>query len=184
MLDTRERVALMTAHGIGEVGRPFGGIPMLTGMDVAGAMGLGVNRLGSELLFVKYADDKDLLKSLRITWFMHVMEHGKVAHDWKSKGGGKFWNMAETTLAENLGLNLCKRCGGRGQIMPLKKPQTCPVCDGGGKQYPSERAMARGVDVSVQAYRESWTNRVQWCRDELEKQERVAVALLWRNLRP
>lgn len=176
MLDTRERIALLTAHGIGEVGRPFGGIPTLTGMDVAGAMGMGLNRLGAELLLVKYADDVNLLPSLRISWFMHVMEH-KMAQGWRSQKAGKFRNLADTTLAENLALNLCKRCRGRGQIMPFKKPQTCPSCGGGCKQYPSEREMARGVDVSVQAYRESWTGRVRWCRDELEKLERVAVSL-------
>ena len=182
MRDTRETVAMLTPHGIGEV-RAFGGVPSLTGMDVAGAMGMGLSRLGAELLFVKYALDDDLIHSLRVTWFMHVMEH-KMQEGWKSHAPGKFKGLSDTTLAENISPNLCNRCGGRGYIMPLKKAVTCPQCGGSTKQYPSERAMARGVGVSVQSYRETWTDRVKWCRDELEKHERVAVSLLWARLRP
>lgn len=176
MTDTRELLAMVTAHGV-DVGKPFGGAPALTGLDVAGAMGMGLDRLAAELLLVKYALDETLLGSLRVSWFMVVMER-KRAECWKSDSPGRFKNLADVTLAEFLSANLCPRCGGRGEIMPLKKPQTCPLCDGARKRYPSDRAMARGVGISHEGYRRYWVDRVQWCRDELERRERVGVARL------
>lgn len=181
MSDTRELLAMMTPHGV-QVGKPFGGIPKLTGLDVAGAMGMGLDRLEAHLLLVKYADERALMTQIRIAWFMVVMDHGRRA-GWKSEQQGRFKNLADTTMAEFLGLNLCSNCRGRGQTMLRKLPLTCSVCEGSGKQHPSERAMARGVGITVQSYRKSWTDRVRWCRDELERRERVAVALLSAALR-
>lgn len=183
MLDTRERLALVTPHGIGELDAPRGGIPDLTSMDVAAAMGLGVDQLGAELLLVKYADDVGQLKPLRTRWFMYVMEWGKKQHQWKAKKPGRFKNLSDVTLAEYLSLHVCPTCQGRGEVPVMKSFKQCTHCGGSGRIHPTSSQMASEIGVSQEDYHRTWESRVQWCRDELESKERVAISLIWANLR-
>lgn len=189
MTDTRELLGMMTAHGCSMLG-PAGGMPRLTAQDVAGAMGMGkLPRHQGALLLVKFCADEALRHELWSYWFRRVVDHA-VATGWRNnrrKGEPapppRFQWLARRSLEESLTDNLCRTCEGRADIRVGGVVRLCPACLGTGRDYDSGREWARALDVDEKAYRNTWADRVQWCRGELltwevRGVERVRVALM------
>lgn len=181
MTDARELMAMMTCHGI-EIGRPFGGIPKLTALDVAGAMGMGLGADDAALLMAKYCHDGQQYAEARVHWFMRVMDQ-KAHKGWTSDQPGRFKGLADVTLDEFVGHNLCRTCRGTGQVMRQQKPVPCITCDGVGRRALTASRLARGIGISRQSYSAVWADRVEWCRRALTRWELDAAERLARALR-
>lgn len=181
MSDARELLAMMTVHGI-EIGRPFGGIPRLTPLDIAGAMGMGLDPAGASLLLAKYCHDGQQYAELRVYWFERVMER-KQAQAWKSDRPGLFKGLADVTLEEHVGHNLCRWCRGTGSVMARQKPVDCAPCGATGRKYYRPHKLAGGIGIKPQSYSAAWADRVAWCRVELNRWEIEAADRLGRALR-
>jgi hypothetical protein len=135
-------------------------------------------------LMARYADDMQQMAVARVWWRYRVGREAR-ANGWRTEDAERFQGLADATLEEWLGDSNCRVCKGVGsQPDASGLVVACPTCEGTRKQYPSERAMARALNVSVQAYRETWGLRTAWCRRWLHQMEMAAVGRLSRGLRP
>ena len=159
---------------------PFGGVPQLTALDIAGAIGMSnMTDLQSYLLRVKYAMDFGCYDKLRYRWMARVVDHA-VHEGWKAqKGTPRILPMAIFTLIEHLGWNACPSCHGAAELVVDEVKVACETCLGTGKQYRSGRWIARHVlDVHPSTYQQTWFDRFNWCRGDLSQIEENAVRKL------
>lgn len=182
MTDTRELLAMMTAHGVPS-SAGVGGIPALTAQDVAAAMGMGhIPRREALLLLVKFCDDRSHFHELWAFWFKAVMEHA-ISKGWRTnrRPGEKrplprFKWLAEHTLQEALSDLHCQVCEGHREIaFGGGVTKECPACRGTGRRYWSQRQWAYRLRVGRGAYRRIWSHRVAWCRHEIQVWELNAI---------
>ena len=179
-MDYREILALMCPHGI-EIGKPFGGIPNLTGLDVAAAVGMGhIDRGPGLLLQVKYCDERVHYHELWFCWYHAVITQAQ-KDGWRRRDGpGKkiprYAYLAMYSLVEDLSTLHCQSCEGRGELMLGETMCECPVCDGIGRLYPSGREISRQLHMDEKTFRTTWKSRLQWCRHELQVWDRHAIA--------
>lgn len=169
----------MCPHGI-QVGMPFGGVPQLTALDIAAALGMAdVEDIQVRLLRVKFALDLGCYDRLRYEWMHRVVTHA-VDEGWKAaKGKPRILPMAVFTLIEHLGWNCCPACHGNAERMVGDVKEICPTCDGTGKQYRSERWVAQHVlSVHHSTFQQTWRDRFNWCRGDLAELEDAAVRKL------
>lgn len=160
MADSRELLAMFTPKGVDATKVP-GGKPKLTAMDVAGAMGMGrISRKKALLLLVKYCDERQLKPELWSVWFRHVMAKAK-RDKWDTEIG-QLGFLANHSLDECIGTNVCSACQGTKEAVIDQKVVVCPVCKGSGKRYTSERRLAAGFAVSRRQYQQVWAPRVAW----------------------
>lgn len=179
-MDVAELMAMMTPHGP-KPGHVPGGIPSLTALDVAGAMGMGhLKPEWAALVLVKYCGDSSPVHGLWSIWFRRLMRH-KACQGWETIPG-QVERLSISTLDEAIGSHACRRCGGTGAGIIDGSLKACPACDGLGRQYPGERQMAGALLVSRHAYRTQWAGRVDWCRRELQGWERQALGAISRAL--
>lgn len=170
MGDAREMLAMLTPHGV-RYGYVRGGVPIFTPQDIAAAVGIELTEEEGSYMLAKYAEDGQQYREARVFWFERVMEETR-AKGWKSAEPYRFKNMADATLDEFMSTGNCKECQGVGhQMTETGRVEACPVCQGTAKKWPSERSIAQKMDISVMAYRETWTPRVSWCRRWLTRME-------------
>ena len=107
-----ELLALLTAHGI-DPGKPLGGTPEITAVDVAAMM---VDCAPDEEAFLraKYCGDLRALHETWAYWFVEVMSQG-----WTTQRRGTIEALSRATLDEHMHGLLCRDCGGVGQVMLL-----------------------------------------------------------------
>jgi hypothetical protein len=176
MSNAGELLAMLTLHGI-RIGHVPGGIPQLTPLDVAGALGMMHDRRGAAMLLAKYTMDSEAMRSCMAHWRMMVARQGYLmgwGHDDRQK------LVADYTYAEWLDAQRCRSCKGVGEQMTQHgKVLKCDACDGTGLRKIGLRAPARALGMSAEGYRKSaWPMRVEWARKELVGIERRALASL------
>lgn len=185
-MDYREILGLMCPHGI-EIGKPFGGIPNLTGLDVAAAVGMGhLSRGQSLLIMVKYCDERVHFKELWEHWYHAVISQGQ-KEGWRRLDGrpGKiprYAYLAMYSLTEDLSALHCQVCEGHGELMIGEVVTDCPVCDKVGRMYPSGREIARQLEMDHKNFQRVWQKRLQWCRHELQVWDRHAIAEIEKHI--
>lgn len=171
MRDSAEIMSMLTIHGI-TIGHIPGGTPDLVALDVAGAMGMSLTPLQADMLLAKYAHDAGSYRSARVRWFVRICDEAR-AKRWARGKHGTLKAMADYTLAEWIDFQRCRVCRGVGaQVTAESKVGACLRCDGTGNEPISDRAAARGLGLSAEAYRTGfWRDRVAWCRRELTRIE-------------
>lgn len=181
MTDSRELLAMMTARGI-RLGNAYGGVPSLTSLDVAGAMGMGhIPRREAVLLLVKYCDDRTMIHELWAYWFADRMQKA-----WREKWvrkRGDVEKLSRLTLEEHIDGKICKTCCGVGSVIVDSKKRDCHVCEGVGRRYAGEPTLADYFGVSRRQYRQVWEPRVADARGELNRWEIEAAEAVARALR-
>lgn len=181
MPDPREQLAMMTPHGI-QIGKPFGGVPALTALDIAGAVGMAhLEPCQWWLLEPKYLDDWSHIHELRAWWLMQIGNQRR-AENWTCKPG-QMTALRDLSLEETLDPNRCRRCRGTGERLVDSKPRPCLACKGTGMRYRREEILAHGLRVSRREYRNRWLPRMAWCRFELMRIELSALTEIARRLR-
>ncbi len=181
MTDPREKLAMLQPHGP-HPDTIFGGTPVLTGLDVAAAMGMAhMDRLTETLLRVKYLDDQALVSELWAKWVLVVTAEGARA-GWPREPGRCWVRIAEWSLEEAVASNCCRRCKGVGTIRVEEKVIVCAACDGTGRRYRSTSAMAREMGLPRRTFLRRYREPLSWARRRLLCIEDGAVVRLGRAL--
>lgn len=126
----------------------------LSKAELAGLLA-GMSKTAVNLFMAKYMLDADSERMLIA--HVRVWSAGQaVEHKWKVvKGRPTVSNMAALAVFETIRPNRCERCGGRG----LLSVKVCPVCDGTGYRYLSERRIAEAIGIDKSIYRKLWRDR-------------------------
>jgi hypothetical protein len=159
-----EKLALLTTHGI-QIGKPFGGTPALTQMDVAGMMS---RCEPCEVAILRAMYCQELIEFYRGRDFFY-------AHC-KRQGWGdyvKTRTIAETTYQEHVLSPRCKACNGTKGLVINSQWVNCERCDGKGYSALGDRALGRLMGMS--RLQEPWVGRVAWARSQLNKWEVEAL---------
>lgn len=161
----------------------------LTPATVAHAIALVEDRIGALILIVRVADMWSHFPELENRVLDEVLERAK-AEKWRvhrpRKLTGVLRIMVRMALFEHCLPGRCQACRGRGQKFPKAGPvRTCERCQGSGRQpMTSERERAREVDIRVQSWRESWSERYSWIQRMLVERDSTAVRQLKRVMGP
>lgn len=157
MSDPRELLALLCPHGPRPGAR--GGVPELTGLDVAGAMGLVVARAPALLMIAKYALDLDVLPDLCNALYVRAAGIPEFRGA-QERGVPRIRNLCVLAVVEHLELAVCPKCKGRREIAPNSpNARSCPACQGRGRQYRDGSWICRHV---LFIHRDQWRHRGAW----------------------
>ena len=125
--------------------------PLITGVDVAGAMSFAhMTDLEYELARAKYALDPSARDNVK----------KYVAEACCAKWGGlkvDIGALSEIVVDEHIDSSLCKSCNGAGTN---KQHTECKQCAGSGMRKRSESSNARRVGVSRQHWSRVWRQRL------------------------
>lgn len=180
MRDPGELLAMLCPKGL-QVGQPFGGVPSLTALDIAGALGVAhLTPFQMQLLRVKYCLEVQHAPELAQRWKAEVV--AKARRDWRDVTEDRLYLLALYTLHEQIQYNLCGTCDGRGEFYEELLKAECPECHGSGRSFASNVRLARMLGVSEATFRRSWTDRFAWCRRSLQAYETDALLAVRESL--
>jgi Zn finger protein HypA/HybF involved in hydrogenase expression len=177
MKSAAERLAMLASRGVDLEHVPGGGAPAFTWADMAAAIGMGHNPLGSALVMVKYSGYQDTGAILKTGWRMVVGEYA-MKQKWDRKPAGTMFALADYVLLEALGSGRCTSCHGVAHAVVNQKHIECPACHGTGLHSPTDHAISRELGLSVADYRNRWSARLAWARHEIHRLEYEALAAL------
>jgi len=136
-------------------GVAFGGAPVMTSQDVAGALS-GTHRFGYLLVLAKYADD-NTASNLLWTELAQEIEHERGCDFQRAKG------VALACIFPVISPMRCRHSHGRGTIYPRQKGMTiedaaypCPHCEATGYGDISERQKAAMAAIAPTTWHDSW----------------------------
>ena len=180
-MSTAELLAMMTPKGV-KVDHIPGGIPKLTGIDVAGACGMA-KLSGPEyrLMLAKYCGDADSLRELEYDVWSRTADLA-VANGWKPVRGKPYLRtLAITAIGEVISDHRCHKCNGTGLNMKLR---ACHACGGTGiENIPGGADVERLYGISADAWKKTWQHRFPLVVDELRRWEGVAIGKITRSIR-
>jgi hypothetical protein len=180
MIDTGELLSMMTARGI-QIGHIPGALPRLTGLDVAGAMGIAhVPTYAQMLVLARLCLDVSAKHEAWAFWFEDRMQHYRAA--WRTWKPGQMRALVDHTLEEYLSANTCGLCGGAGSHMIGSRKVDCGRCSGVGRMYTSERALARLFCCDRRQIGTIWAPRIAESRGTLQRWEYQALVGLAHGL--
>lgn len=159
-----ELLSLLTAHGV-DPGKPFGGLPSITQMDVAGMMAK-CSACEVALLRAKYCGESS--HDAWAHWFIFLMKQG-----WTDAERGQINSFAHFTLGVCL-RGSCSKCRGVGAVAIEPKVLVCQRCDGSGNEPVSDRKLARQLGIGNKLDTE-WRGRLKWALDQLQSVEMTAL---------
>ena len=126
LLVNAERLAMLTCRTV-EFGGGRGGIPEITPLDVAAAMGMAkLSQLESAILLVKWADHG---KPGHI-WSATLLEVERTHRDWI--GPGIVQHVIRAAVGRLLGYDRCETCEATGSDWSTGLPVDCAHCAGYG----------------------------------------------------
>lgn len=194
--------ALMTARS--PQFRPgAGGMPALTGEDVAFALGCLRHPGQQAFLRMKYTQDFSVSGAAHAILFAIMRREAKKRH-WRNPDpytmhllcmaalwyGGAVSDvlLRQSPLARML--SYCRDCHGRGVIMRkipgggkmLKIPTTCPLCDGTGRPSIIGRQMAEFLEIDPHSWANTWEARFDLAVQILDRWERGGLRRMKRVL--
>ena len=170
-------LAKLTPHGVVITGAGFGGQVEISGLDVAGALGMGNLSRGAYLWgLLKYAGDHQALPSLTRIVRGHVFQLGK------SEGWGltdaQIVGLAQLAILENLHAKVCPVCNGCGTVAA----KTCERCAGVGRVSLSKRKRAEIAGFQKDTWNRVWDRRSRETWAVVNNLEAELLAHLWRYL--
>jgi hypothetical protein len=177
MKSTAERLAMLAEHGIDLERVPGGGARAFTWADMAAAIGMGHNPLGSALVMIKYAGYRDTGSILKTGWRMIVREYARKQR-WDCKPAGMAFALADYALRESLDSGRCSSCHGVAHATVAAKRIECPACHGTGLETVSDHEISRQLGLPLADYRNRWASRLAWARHEIHRIEYEALAAL------
>lgn len=180
--DPLELLAMLTAHGPDMLARGRGGIPELTPLDVAAALGMAhLSRVESLLLLAKYTQDISQVRPLALAWYLHVVD---IAYRdaWEiERGVPRLLRLALWTLRPALLEMRCESCGGPGLH---HNQRVCATCSGTGiAAAPTVGEAAAWLLVKRADYLATWSRRETALAADLQLAETHAEAAIRRALR-
>ena len=155
-------LARITAHGPALIRMPPGGVPELTGEDIALALAQAPAR-SVWLLRAKYMDDLTGLARLESALYQRAVP---IAEGWRG------WSVDDTdsrrllgslcraAIVEVMDPALCRTCQGRGHVLSGGLLKNCTPCHGSGRGRRKEAERARLVGVQYDAWRKTWSTRL------------------------
>ena len=155
-------LARITAHGPALIRMPPGGVPELTGEDIALALGLAPE-CAVWILRAKYMADYTGLMRLESALYE---EAERRASKWRgvdpqSEDGAALLSLlVRKALTEAIQPKLCGHCQGRGSRMRGGLLVQCERCNGTGKGRLSERERCQGTGIEYHAWRKTWGPRL------------------------
>ncbi len=165
---------MLSIHGVNIQHVP-GGIPSLVALDVAGGLGMLHDQAAAAMLLAKYSMDAHAAQTYRDHW-RTMVDRKAYTDGWKDDG--RWGSFADYVYAEWLDAQRCRTCKGVGEQMTQEgRVQACSACEGTGVRRIGMRGPARGLGMSVEAYRRSqWPRRMEWARRELQRRELAALS--------
>ncbi len=167
MASPEQLLAMMTPKGVSFVGGG-GGVPALTGLDVAAALGMGrLDRLAYLLVLFKFCGDESVRPDLTILINAEIVSLFE-SLNWDSPFGDAdtgllLENLGQMALADVMGVR-CKKCNGTAYI--AAKP--CRSCSGSGNHSPSGRQRAARLGLNESNWRRRWSDRYKVIVNKLE----------------
>lgn len=150
-----EWLSRLTAKMLQIDGVGFGGSPVLTSQDVAGALA-GSHRHGYLLVLAKYADDNSASQLLWKELAQEIARERSCDYE-KARG------IALACIFPVIRPAHCSQCQGRGLIFPRTKGKSiedsarkCEKCDGSGQGEISERQRASLAKIPPTTWHDSW----------------------------
>lgn len=187
--------ALMTARS--PQFRPGnGGLPLLTGEDVAFALGCLRHPGQQAFLRMKYTQDFAVFGRAHAALLAIMQREARKRH-WRNPDPqtlhllcmAALWYMGcvsdvllrQSPLARML--SYCRDCHGRGSLLRKvpggsklhKKPITCPLCDGTGRPGIVGRQMAEFLGIGPHAWADTWEPRFDLAVQILDRWERLGL---------
>jgi hypothetical protein len=153
-----ELMAKMTPHGCQITGMGFGGEAGITGLDVAGALGMGRLTHPAYLFgLLKYCSDHNVLSRIDRIMRGHVAAIGKSSRWFLTDD--QIAGLARLAIVENIHCPVCDRCHGSGEIAA----RPCDKCAGSGRIPMSARRRAEIAGIPWTTWRREWDGRAQQC---------------------
>ena len=134
-----------------------GGIPELTTSDINAALA-GANKAGLELLIGQVCGAADF-KTLYETFLPETLRcANRLKWSLVGSGAARVHKLLQIVLFEAISARKCPSCRGtkRSLLNPVDK---CPTCYGSGVWFGYDRAKAKYLGISDQAWRKTWRER-------------------------
>lgn len=176
-----ELYSYMTARGVNLGGVGGGGRPLLTGMDVAGALGMAKIAQGPYLMgLAKYGGDGQALKDLYYYAWMEAADIA-VARKWDiERGKPRLRGISALAVDEVVGHHKCDKCQGTGYNAAHRR---CSHCQGTTiEPHPSERMLARKADIPEASWRSKWKHRYVKVLESMRRWDATAQSAIRRGL--
>lgn len=175
VMDARELLASLTARGHFNPDAGRGGVPVLTSMDIAACLA-GTSRVGCGLLLVGYCFDAAAWNPLRWAWWQEC-----VHQRWEVDRSKMIMPFVMATLADHITPGTCPTCDGVKHVMLGQTRVDCDRCHGSGRQYMSQRDLARFMELGQKLPR-PWIDRMDWARNRLTEIETRAAERVVRKI--
>lgn len=166
-MSTAELLAMMTPHGV-EIGHAHGGIAKLTGIDVAGAMGMAdISQGEQQLMLAMYCGDLEALRQLEYSIYLKAVDIA-IAKGWKVVRGKEYLRgVCQLAICEIVGHNRCRKCNG---TKFNKDHKSCRRCEGSGMEKPvSGNQKADYIDMPRTTWHPVWDGRYVVVLGELQR---------------
>lgn len=180
-----------------------GGLPQITGEDVAFALGCCRHPGQQAFLRMKYTQDFAVFGQAHDP-LLAIMQREAQKRHWRNPDKKTLWLLSMAALWY-MGcvsdvllrqsefarmLSHCRDCHGRGVIMRkipeagklLKKPVPCPLCDGTGRPQLKTQAMADFLEIDWHSWRDTWEARFDLAVQILDRWERTGLRKMVRVL--
>ncbi len=194
-----ELLSILTAK-VASTERMPTGIPLITQDDVNTALGRIQDKTASLFLRVKYAQQWNFMQALDISMWMRVVDLWS-DHNWpypKDKIGKEFRHQcSRLAIIENIGTNICFKCGGVGQRvvttddlkssckgneLVIGQVIKCPACRGTGHKPPSDRSRARMLEMPRTRWTEEWSQRYREIQNLVDRVEAIGLGGIKKRL--
>lgn len=127
-----------------------GGLPAITGVELAGALA-GLADHKAWLLLAKYAGDGRAAGKLRAYLGGEVMASTRIFND--DYEPEKLAALTRMLYRDLVAPGRCRKCGGAGVH---KSQRVCLSCEGTGRERVPDAARARGLEITLKAWRASY----------------------------
>jgi len=164
MTDPRELLALLSCK-VQRFHISPGGIAAITPEDVAYILGTIRNTRATLFARIKYAGESQYAVELSDLMRTQVLQEVDGIAKWRN---GPDWvlNLCRLALAEAIHPHTCSWCHGVAEVTTEDgQVITCDGCSGTGKRPMRDSDRARLMDISKQAWSNSWSDRYNLLRN-------------------
>lgn len=185
-MSNAEILARLTAGTVDHTRVSGSGHGGITQSDIAASMS-GMTKFSESILRAKYAGQADSLAVLRRDLLALVHRTGMV-EKWPRMSPEWLDRLMECIIEDNMGSSRCPSCLGCGRdrkaIEDATAIKVCYVCRGTGMENgQSERAIARGMDMDEDTFRNRFRKVVEEMRYLLLGAENAGLSVIRRKLR-
>lgn len=179
--DPRELLGMLAAR-VQHFAMAPGGIPALTQLDIAHALGMISNPAVTLYARVKYGQENGDFEDLVQVLFRHVAVNLDIGK-WRIPRKEFIQDMCALALAEDIDPCICTWCGGWGHAVAENKVVQCGQCKGTGQARVMDKDRAKIMRCTTSAWAHSWAERYKEVRSIPSRWDGIIEGALPRRLR-